>query len=122
LQASNDGASKRAKRARAARRRTTGWHFVGLLVVFLSSVFPFYWMVTTSLKSQADALAYPPVWLFKPTLSHYSAALFTHEVGGSLVNSLIIASSTTLLAILLGTPTTYTLARYEFRDKEDLWF
>ncbi|SAK54267.1 ABC transporter permease [Caballeronia fortuita] len=114
--------TQRAKRARAARKRATVWHFIGLVVVFMSSVFPFYWMVTTSLKSQADALAYPPKWLFSPTFHHYSAALFEHDVAGSLLNSLIIASSTTVLAILLGTPAAYALARYEFRGKEDLWF
>ncbi|WP_250474883.1 carbohydrate ABC transporter permease [Caballeronia sp. GAFFF1] len=122
LQTSNNGTGQRARRARAARKRATVWHFLGLVVVFLSSVFPFYWMVTTSLKSQADALAYPPKWLFSPTLHHYSAALFEHDVAGSLLNSFIIASCTTVLAILLGTPAAYALARYEFRGKEDLWF
>lgn len=112
----------RSRRARIARQRASIGHFFGLLIVFLSSVFPFYWMVITSLKHQADALAYPPRWVFTPTLSHYADALFQHDVAGSLVNSLIIASSTTVLAILLGTPAAYALARYEFRGKEDLWF
>jgi multiple sugar transport system permease protein len=114
--------SPRARRARNARRRATGWHFVGLLIVFLTSVFPFYWMVTTSLKSQADALAVPPVWVFTPTLSHYIDALFEHDVAHSLLNSLIVASSATFLSLLLGTPAAYALARFEFRGKEDLWF
>jgi multiple sugar transport system permease protein len=114
--------SPRARRAKNARRRATVWHAIGLLIVFLTSVFPFYWMVTTSLKSQADALAMPPVWLFKPTLAHYIDALFEHDVAHSLLNSLIVASSTTFLAILLGTPAAYALARFEFRGKEDLWF
>ncbi|PMS11483.1 carbohydrate ABC transporter permease [Trinickia caryophylli] len=95
---------------------------MALAAIFLSSVFPFYWMVTTSLKHQADALAYPPRWIFEPTLSHYADALFQHDVLGSLVNSLIVASSTTALAIMLGTPAAYALARYEFRGKQDLWF
>ncbi|MFK4443242.1 multiple sugar transport system permease protein [Caballeronia udeis] len=114
--------SARARRARNARRRATGWHFIGLLIVFLTSVFPFYWMVTTSLKSQADALAVPPVWVFTPTLSHYIDALFEHDVANSLLNSLIVASSATFLSLLLGTPAAYALARFEFRGKEDLWF
>jgi multiple sugar transport system permease protein len=122
VSSSNVQTTQRARRARAARKRATVWHFIGLVVVFMSSVFPFYWMVTTSLKSQADALAYPPKWLFSPTFHHYSAALFEHDVAGSLLNSLIIASSTTVLAILLGAPAAYALARYEFRGKEDLWF
>lgn len=79
-------------------------------------------MVTTSLKTQADALAYPPLWRFSPTLEHYGDALFRHDVGASLVNSMIAASSTTVLAILLGTPAAYALARFEFRGKRDLWF
>jgi multiple sugar transport system permease protein len=114
--------SPRARAAKNARRRATVWHAIGLLIVFLTSVFPFYWMVTTSLKSQADALAVPPVWVFTPTLSHYINALFEHDVASSLLNSLIVASSTTLLSILLGTPAAYALARFEFRGKEDLWF
>jgi multiple sugar transport system permease protein len=114
--------STRARRSRNARRRATGWHFIGLLIVFLTSVFPFYWMVTTSLKSQADALAVPPVWVFTPTLSHYIDALFEHDVAHSLLNSLIVASSATFLSLLLGTPAAYALARFEFRGKEDLWF
>lgn len=114
--------STRARRAKNARRRATDWHFIGLLIVFLTSVFPFYWMVTTSLKSQADALAVPPVWVFTPTLSHYIDALFEHDVAHSLLNSLIVASSATFLSLLLGTPAAYALARFEFRGKEDLWF
>jgi len=114
--------SPRARRSRNARRRATGWHFIGLVIVFLTSVFPFYWMVTTSLKSQADALAVPPVWVFTPTLSHYIDALFEHDVAHSLLNSLIVASSATFLSLLLGTPAAYALARFEFRGKEDLWF
>lgn len=112
----------RARRARRTRQRANFWHFIGLLIVFMSSVFPFYWMVTTSLKTQAEALAVPPVWVFSLTLSHYTDALFQHQVGASLINSLIVASSTTVLAIVLGTPAAYALARFEFRGKKDLWF
>jgi multiple sugar transport system permease protein len=109
----------------AARRKVragTVWHFLGLVVVFLASVFPFYWMVTTSLKTRADALASPPVWLFDPTLQNYTEALFSHDVASALLNSTIIASCTTVLAILLGTPAAYALARFEFRGKTELWF
>lgn len=119
---SNRPVSRRARAAKNARLRATVWHAIGLLIVFLTSVFPFYWMVTTSLKSQADALAVPPVWVFAPTFTHYINALFEHDVATSLLNSLIVASSATGLSILLGTPAAYALARFEFRGKEDLWF
>ncbi len=42
-------------------------HAVGLLIVLAFALFPFYWMVTSSLKIQTDLLASPPIWLFQPT-------------------------------------------------------
>lgn len=105
-----------------ARIRVSLWHAIALIAIALVCVFPFYWMVTTSLKDQAVALASPPVWLFEPTLDHYRMVLGPKDVGPSLLNSIIVAVSTTALAILLGTPAAYALARFEFRGKSDLWF
>ena len=107
---------------RGPRIRMSIWHALALIAIALVCVFPFYWMVTTSLKDQAVALASPPVWLFEPTLDHYRAVLGPKDVGPSLLNSIIVAVSTTALAILLGTPAAYALARFEFRGKADLWF
>ena len=93
-----------------------------LALVLLFCVFPFYWMVTTSLKSQLLALESPPVWVFEPTFSNYAEALGGDGVARSLVNSLIIAVCTTALAVLLGCPAAYALARFDFRGKKELWF
>lgn len=93
-----------------------------LLLVVAFCVFPFYWMVTTSLKTQVIALESPPVWLFAPTLSNYAEVLIDDGVGATLINSLIVAVCTTALAIGLGCPAAYALARFEFRGKHHLWF
>ncbi len=93
-----------------------------LLAVLLLCVFPFYWMVTTSLKSHIVALEAPPAWLFSPTLANYQEALFKDGVLQTLANSLIIAICTTALALVLGIPAAFALARFEFRGKKDLWF
>ena len=93
-----------------------------LLLVVAFCVFPFYWMVTTSLKTQVIALESPPVWLFAPTLSNYAEVLIDDGVGATLINSLIVAICTTALAIGLGCPAAYALARFEFRGKHHLWF
>ncbi len=95
---------------------------VVLTLICLFCIFPFYWMVTTSLKTQVVALQSPPAWLFSPTLANYWEVLFEDKVGVSLINSIIVAVSTTTLAVLLGTPAAYALARFEFRGKTDLWF
>jgi multiple sugar transport system permease protein len=99
-------------------------HFVALLLVLFGTIFPFLWMVSTSLKTTNQTFAYPPVFFFTPTLEHYASALTSPQygVGKSLVNSLIVSLSTTLLALLLGTPAAYAIARFEFRGKRDLWF
>lgn len=93
-----------------------------MLIIILFCVFPFYWMVTTSLKTQVMALESPPVWFFEPTFSNYLTVLFDDGVLRTLINSLIVAVSTTTLAIILGLPAAYALARFEFRGKKDLWF
>lgn len=97
-------------------------HAIGLTLVILFALFPFYWMVTSSLKDQTDLLASPPVWFFKPTLAHYAEIFADQKVISAVGHSLIIATSTTILAILLGAPAAYALARFDFRGKADLWF
>lgn len=93
-----------------------------LAFIILLCVFPFYWMVTTSLKTQVVALESPPVWIFEPTLDNYYQALFEDGVLRTLLNSITIAFFTTVLALVLGVPAAFALARFEFRGKKDLWF
>lgn len=102
--------------------RSLASQIVLLVIIITICVFPFYWMVTTSLKTQIVALESPPVWIFDATLSNYREALFEDGVLRTLINSLVIAVSTTLLALLLGVPAAFALARFEFRGKKDLWF
>ncbi|WP_137132693.1 carbohydrate ABC transporter permease [Rhizobium sp. FY34] len=97
-------------------------HALGLATVVAFSLFPFYWMVAASFKTQADILASPPVLFFTPTLENYRAVFADAKVFGAVGNSLLIASATTALAVLLGAPAAFALARYEFRGKSDLWF
>ena len=107
----------------APLQRRALWGEAAILVLIgLFCVFPFYWMVTTSLKTQIVALESPPVWLFTPTLANYWEVLFEDKVAPTLINSIIVAVCTTGLAVALGTPAAYALARFEFRGKQDLWF
>ncbi|MCB9958516.1 MAG: carbohydrate ABC transporter permease [Rhodospirillaceae bacterium] len=109
--------------AAGKRRPRVAWiQVVGLIVVICACLFPFYWMVVSSLKEATDVMASPPLFWFTPTLDHYWEALDNHGVGSSLLNSIIVAASTTTLALALGTPAAYALARYEFKAKGELWF
>ena len=97
-------------------------HFFLLLVVIVVCVFPFYWMVTTSFKEQAAILSPTPQFIFHPTLGNYTTAFQKFDIGASLVNSLIVALSTTAISLTLGAPAAYAIARFEFKGKRDLWF
>jgi multiple sugar transport system permease protein len=108
--------------AAPVQRRSLWGEGLLLILIGLFCVFPFYWMVTTSLKTQIVALESPPVWWFTPTLANYWEVLFVDKVGPALINSIIVAVCTTALAVGLGTPAAYALARFEFRGKTDLWF
>jgi multiple sugar transport system permease protein len=108
--------------AAPVQRRSLWGEGLLLLLIGLFCVFPFYWMVTTSLKTQVVALESPPVWWFTPTLANYWEVLFVDKVGPALINSIIVAVCTTALAVGLGAPAAYALARFEFRGKTDLWF
>ena len=98
----------------------------GILVfVVLVAIGPIFWMVTTSFKDPATALALPPrLFDFEPTLDNY-ANLFTGAAsaagfGRPLLNSVIVSLGSTALAILLGFPAAYVLARIRFRHKPAL--
>ena len=80
------------------------------LAVFL---FPIYWVCTTAFKSGNELYKSPPVWL--PTdlsLRHFERVFKTGGLN-ALTNSLIVAGSTTLLALLIGSLAAYGLARYK---------
>ena len=97
-------------------------HFILLLVVIFVCVFPFYWMVSTSFKEQAAILSPAPQFFFQPTLGNYTRAFEKFDIGASLVNSLIVALSTTAISLVLGAPAAYAIARFDFKGKRDLWF
>jgi multiple sugar transport system permease protein len=85
--------------------------FLGLWLVFLLA--PLYWLAITSIKPSDDFLAVPPVWFpDKPTIGHYTAALFGYRGLQGIVNSLIVSLSATVLSAFFGTLMAYSLARF----------
>ena len=84
---------------------------IGLFVIFVLA--PLYWVVITSIKPSSDYLTVPPVWFpAQPTIIHYTAALFSYRGLQGLLNSLIIASASTVLSAAMGTMMAYSLARF----------
>ncbi len=93
--------------------------YLTAFVAVLAALLPVYWMVTISLKGEADQFALPPRWLsFEPTLAHYRDAFFARSFGRYLVTSALVAALSTACAMVLGTLAAYALAR--FRLPHDL--
>ncbi len=97
-------------------------HFLGLLIVLIVCVFPFYWMVAASLKPQPLILSPTPQFFFEPTLQNYFDAFGKFDILKSLKNSLFVALVTVVFSLVLGTPAAYAIARFEFKGKKDIWF
>jgi len=101
------------------------WRNIAVGVVLVSIVIaltPYLWLFLTSIKTRVDALAPTPRWFFSPTWEHYRT-VFIHKHYLPLVgNSILVASATTLLSLLVGTPAAYVFARQRFAGKDDLFF
>lgn len=104
----------RRRRGLLLRWRRFGIGRSALLAAFLVFVlFPLYWVIVTSIKPSSDYLATPPVWFpAEPTIVHYVAALFAYRGLEGLVNSLIVASATTVASVVLGTCMGYSMVRF----------
>ncbi len=95
-----------------------------LLLVLLVTLFPFYWAFVNSIKRPEDT--FQPTWIpflqFTPTLEHWESELAIRETRRSLINSLVIATGAATLALLVGTPAAYGLARFRFRRPNNGFF
>ena len=108
------------------KRSQTYFRFALGLIVTLIYLIPLYWMVTTSLKPVDQIFQKPPV-LFPSTLQIDSykqifglptdrAEIYINALV-YLKNSLIIASITTLLTMIMAVPAAYGLSRFRFRGR-----
>lgn len=86
------------------------WLHVLVIVLVLMIMFPFVWLLIMSFKTVDDIFAWPPKWLFIPTLENYTG-LWEGDFPKSFANSLITSVGSTGIAIVLGVPGAYALSR-----------
>ena len=95
---------------------------VAVWVAVVTMLFPVLWIVLTSFKPPEVSQALPPVWDFTPTLRNYAHVLsgntYTSQVFGTLLlHSALVTVVSTLLALAVGIPAAYSLARLRFRGR-----
>jgi multiple sugar transport system permease protein len=102
-------------------RKLLLWLAAGVLVSIW--VFPVLWGLLTSFKTERDVLAYPPKFIFEPTLNNYREVLFgTSSILPNLWSSMVVATASTLLTMLIAVPAAYALARLRFPGKKSSGF
>jgi multiple sugar transport system permease protein len=105
-------------------KRRKWWHSVGLYAVILFwsfiVIFPFYWLFTTSLKQPlhvARGPRYIPFVDYQPTVQHWQE-LFSGVQGDTTIrhfnNSLIAATGSTILSVIVGAMAGYGLSRFDY--------
>jgi ABC-type glycerol-3-phosphate transport system permease component len=81
------------------------------------------WGLLTSFKTERDVLAYPPTFIFEPTLANYREVLFgTSSILPNLWSSIVVSTASTLLTMLFAVPAAYALARLRFPGKKSTGF
>lgn len=105
------------KLSREKRRQLT--HSIGAIIIAIIFLFPLYWIVVSSLKTDAEIFKIPPSFFPKEiTWSNYTEQLFgKNNAFRAYLNSTIVALSAMTLSMLLGIPAAYGLARYEIPGK-----
>jgi multiple sugar transport system permease protein len=88
----------------------------------LAAVGPVYWAISTAFKSRADAFAYPPAFTFSPSLQAYGVLFDRFSFGDPLLNSLIIGTVSTAIAVFVGSLAAYGFSRFTIPGGRILMF
>jgi multiple sugar transport system permease protein len=99
----------------APRKLVTVWLPLGVFVIVL--LFPFYWMVITTLKPNEELLSREgnPFWVKNPTLAHINKLLFDTAYPDWLWNTVLVSVIATILSITFSVLAAYSIERLRFR-------
>jgi multiple sugar transport system permease protein len=105
-----------AKKAKPTGAKTPWWMWLAVAAIVVFCLFPFYWLINISLKTgndlQSSSLV-PP----NPTLDNYKSIFENPDFTKALRNSAVVALTTTVLALIVGSFCAYALARLKLKGK-----
>jgi multiple sugar transport system permease protein len=116
------GASHGSQASRRRRRLPfSPWHLV-LIPATVVLIFPFFWLVVTSLETPSEALHFPPVLVpHAIRFANYSDALASAPFVRFMINSAVVAVATVLCNLVLCTLAGYAFARFRFLGRTALF-
>lgn len=93
-----------------------------LLIMALIVLFPFYWMIISSLKTLAEyRQAIPTFWPRQIMWGNYAEAFTTANLGDLFLNTLYVGLVSTVLSLVITVLSAFAFARLEFKGKETLF-
>lgn len=114
---------KLAKTARRKKRFGRACIYVLLTLWALYVLFPFYWMVLTSVKSYGayNSEYIPKLFTLSPTLENYSEAFTAVPLGRYFTNTILFTLGTTALMLVVTILAAFAFSRLQFRGKDLLF-
>jgi len=103
-----------------ARWKKWLWFYLPMALFIIALLFPFYWMMVTTLKPDGELYRpwnhplYSPFWTSAPTLDHIKSLLQETLFGTWMWNTMLIATVATLISLFCGVIGGYALARLRF--------
>ena len=96
--------------------------YLFLVVMALIVLFPFYWMISSSLKSLDEyRLSVPTFWPKTVLLSNYARAFTEASLGRLFLNTLYVGLVSTLLSLVITVLSAFAFARLEFKGRDTLF-
>lgn len=93
-------------------------HYAGLIIFTVPVMFPIYWMVISSIRTTEELFTIPPELFPKTfTLQSYIDVITTSNIPRFLLNSLIIATLTTVVALFICVLASYSFVRFSYPGK-----
>jgi multiple sugar transport system permease protein len=111
-------AASRRRRSRSVLPTISTWVYIVISVLIVLP--PVVWIVSTSLKTEADTIKFPPEWIPSPISFDNYIGLLTPTNIRFFVNSLIYAGGSIVLALAICIPAAYVATRYRSRRMETL--
>ena len=88
-------------------------------VVALLVLMPLIWMVSVSFMAPGEAATFPPpLFPAEPTLENYRTLFSSYGIGRYVINSVVVSSLATLLALLFVVPAGYAFAKLRFSGRD----
>ena len=95
--------------------------WVFLILVCIYCLIPFAWMLSTSLKTEAEAFRIPPTWIpLEPTIDSYIGIWVRKNFGICFLNSTVISLATAVLSTFFGALAGYGFSRFFFKGRKFL--